>query len=158
VVIVLELCSDHLKIIQNQAQSTYPEECCGLLVGNRSRESKTVVQVHPTENVWNAQAMDEFTQIDPGVKSRTSKRGNYAIAPEDILKVQRLARDRQMGIIGVYHSHPDSPAVPSEFDRAIAWQEYSYIIISVTQGKAGDIRSWCLNDAHEFESEAILVR
>jgi proteasome lid subunit RPN8/RPN11 len=154
---VLELCSEHLRMIKNQAQNSYPDECCGLLLGNVSQKVKTVVQVYPTENVWNAQAMDEFAQIDPGVKSRTSKRGNYAIAPADLLKVQRLARDRQLTIVGVYHSHPDSAAIPSEFDRAIAWQEYSYIIISVLQGKAGDIRSWSLNEAQQFESEAILV-
>ncbi|WP_255349222.1 Mov34/MPN/PAD-1 family protein [Kamptonema formosum] len=57
----------------------------------------------------------------------------------------------------LYHSHPDSRAIPSECDREYAWATYSYIIVEVRQGKAGDIRSWCLDDARRFEAEEILT-
>jgi proteasome lid subunit RPN8/RPN11 len=83
-----------------------------------------------------------------------------------MLKAQKDARDseallrsadRNLDIIGIYHSHPDHPAVPSEFDRAIAWSQYSYIIVSVQQGKACDLKSWSLDDDHQFQPEEILT-
>lgn len=74
-----------------------------------------------------------------------------------MLKVQKEARDRQLDIIGIYHSHPDHPAIPSEFDRLCGWQAYSYIIVSVLQGKARDVLSWSLDDNHQFQPEEIVV-
>jgi proteasome lid subunit RPN8/RPN11 len=74
-----------------------------------------------------------------------------------MLKAQKDARDRNLDIIGIYHSHPDHPAVPSEFDRAIAWQRYSYVIVSVQQGKTCDLQSWSLDDNCQFQSEEILT-
>jgi proteasome lid subunit RPN8/RPN11 len=74
-----------------------------------------------------------------------------------MLKAQKQARDRNLDIIGIYHSHPDHPAVPSEFDRAIAWQQYSYIIVSVQQGKACDLKNWSLDDDHQFQPEEMLT-
>ena len=63
-----------------------------------------------------------------------------------------------MDIIGFYHSHPDHPDIPSEFDREKAWPDYSYIISSIMGGKEGSTRSWLLNDeSHIFEEEKIIV-
>jgi proteasome lid subunit RPN8/RPN11 len=73
------------------------------------------------------------------------------------LRVQKQARDRELDIIGIYHSHPDHPAIPSEFDRAIAWHHYSYIIISVQQGIASDLRSWTLDPHHQFQPEDMIT-
>jgi len=64
-----------------------------------------------------------FSEITGSGKLGTTRRERYSIAPDTLLKVQKQARDRDLDIIGVYHSHPDHPAVPSEFDRAIAWEE-----------------------------------
>jgi len=74
-----------------------------------------------------------------------------------MFKAQKDARDRNLDIIGIFHSHPDHPAVPSEFDRAIAWQQYSYIIVSVQQGKAWELKSWSLDDNHQFQPEELLT-
>jgi proteasome lid subunit RPN8/RPN11 len=137
---VLKLSQEHLQIIRTHAASTYPEECCGIMLGYLANESKTVVQVIPTENAWSEE---------------DSKRRRYTIAPEIMLKVQTYARDRSLSIIGIYHSHPDYPAIPSESDRTQAWQEYSYIIVSVPNGKALELRSWHLDDNHQFQEEAI---
>jgi proteasome lid subunit RPN8/RPN11 len=143
--VLLKLNPEHLQIIQTHAASTYPEECCGIMLGYLANESKTVVQVMPTENAWSGE-----TVLD-------SKRRRYAIAPEIMLKVQIYARSCSLNIIGIYHSHPDYPAIPSESDRVQAWQEYSYIIVSVPNGKAGELKSWHLDDNHEFQEEKIEI-
>jgi proteasome lid subunit RPN8/RPN11 len=139
---LLKLSQEHLQIIRTHAASTYPEECCGIMLGYLANESKSVVEVIPTENAWSGE---------------DSKRRRYAIAPEIMLKVQKQARDRSLSIIGIYHSHPDNPAIPSESDRIQAWQEYSYIIVCVPNGKALELKSWHLDDNHQFQEEKIEI-
>jgi proteasome lid subunit RPN8/RPN11 len=153
---VLKLHSHHLQAIQTHAESTYPEECCGLLLGQRQGDAKTLIEVLPTENSWDDEAADAFESIEGSAELESSKRSRFSIAPEVMLKAQKDARDRQLDIIGIFHSHPDHPAVPSEFDRAIAWQQYSYIIVSVQHGKVCDLKSWSLDDDHQFQPEEIL--
>jgi len=139
---LLKLSQEQIKIIRTHAASTYPEECCGIMLGYLANESKTVVEVIPTENAWSED---------------DNKRRQYTIAPEIMLKVQKQARDRSLNIIGIYHSHPDYPAIPSESDRIQAWQEYSYIIVSVPNGKAAELKSWHLDDNHQFQEEKIEI-
>lgn len=134
------------------AETTYPEECCGIVLGYLTSEGKTVVEVMPTENAWNAETAAEL----PGDDTLDySKRQRYAIAPQVMLQAQKQARDRKLNIIGIYHSHTDHPAIPSEYDQKLAWQEYSYIIVSVHNGKASDMKSWTLDDNHQFQQEVI---
>lgn len=154
---VLKLYAHHLQAIQTHAESTYPEECCGLLLGHLIGDVKTLIDVLPTENSWDAEAADAFQSIEGSAPLESSKRSRFAIAPTVMLKAQKDARDRNLDIIGVYHSHPDHPAVPSEFDRAIAWSKYSYIIVSVQDGLACDLKSWSLDDNHQFQPEDILT-
>jgi proteasome lid subunit RPN8/RPN11 len=149
--VVLKLFPEHLQTISTHAETTYPEECCGIVLGYLTSEGKTVVEVMPTKNAWNAETAADF----PGEDTSFSKRRRYAIAPQVMLQAQREARERNLNIVGIYHSHTDHPATPSEFDRQCAWQEYSYIIVSVQSGKASDIKSWTLDDSHQFQQEAI---
>ncbi|OKH51990.1 Mov34/MPN/PAD-1 family protein [Scytonema sp. HK-05] len=149
---MLKLLPKHLQTMSAHAETTYPEECCGIILGNLTSEGKTVVEVMPTENAWNAETAAEL----PGDDTLDySKRQRYAIAPQVMLQAQREARDSKLNIIGIYHSHTDHPAIPSEYDQKLAWQEYSYIIVSVQNGKAGDIKSWSLDDNHQFQQEVI---
>ncbi len=143
--------------MQTHAESTYPEECCGLLLGHLRGDVKTLVEVLATQNSWGDDEVDDFQSIESSAQRKSSKRNRFSIAPKVMLQAQKDARDRNLDIIGIFHSHPDHPAVPSEFDRAIAWQQYSYIIVSVQQGKACDLKSWSLNDEHQFQPEEILV-
>jgi len=154
---VLKLHSDHFQAMQTHAESTYPEECCGLLLGLLRGDVKTLVEVLPTQNSWGDEGVDDFQAIESSAQRKSSKRNRFSIAPKVMLQAQKDARDRNLDIIGIFHSHPDHPAVPSEFDRAIAWQQYSYIIVSVQQGKACDLKSWSLNDEHQFQPEEILA-
>ena len=153
----LKLTAEHLRLICAHAETTYPQECCGLLLGKRNQEYKTLVEVVATENTWSAQAITSFQEIDANLDLGTNKSSHYTIAPEVMLRVQKQARDRQLDIIGIYHSHPDHPAIPSEFDRVCAWQTYSYMIVSVPQGKADELLGWSLDNNHYFQPEEIVV-
>lgn len=135
---------------------TYPEECCGVLVG-RVQPLATVVEVVPLVNVWGRSAVTaELATVTAEPRSE-SRRRNFAIAPHDLLRVQRQASDRHLAIIGIYHSHPDHPATPSEFDQAIAWPEYDYLILSVQQGRPATLRNWRLNEAHQLVSSPLVI-
>ncbi|MCW5314166.1 hypothetical protein GTQ43_10230 [Nostoc sp. KVJ3] len=148
---MIRLSQEHLQTIRTHAENTYPDECCGIILGHLASEDKIVVEVMPTENAWNTEAATEFL----GEDTAESKRRQYTIAPEVMLKTQKEARDRSLNIIGIFHSHPDHPAIPSECDRLYAWQGYSYIIVSVQNGKAGELQSWSLDKDRQFQAEAI---
>lgn len=145
---MLKLQWDHIQIIRTHAERAYPQECCGILLGQIADNGKTSVEVWQTENVWSTEA-DRYPDRVGTISS------HYAIAPVVLLQAQRQARDRHLEIIGIYHSHPDHPATPSEFDRLYAWQQYSYIIVSVQKGKAGDLLCWSIDARHQFQFEEI---
>lgn len=123
------------------------------MLGQVGDDGKTLVEVWATENDWSAETVAGYPE-DELVASKTRR---YTIAPAVLLQAQRSARDRHLDIIGIYHSHPDNLAIPSEFDRVCAWPQYSYIIVSVKQGKACDLNSWSLDDDHRFQPESILI-
>lgn len=133
---------------------------------------KTMVEVAPLENHWTEGAgaggtdsrskpagapMDNIDNAEPTY----TKHRRYSIAPKDMLRVQKYARAKALSIIGVYHSHPDHVAEPSECDRAQAWPEYAYVIVSVhgkeNGAKAVDVQNWALDLSHQFQPEAIKV-
>jgi len=148
---MIQISPQHLQAMFTHAESTYPEECCGIILGHLAEDGKTVVELISTENAWSSETAESLSGNDMvGSKGR-----RYAIAPQDLLQAQRYARDASLDIIGIYHSHPDYPALPSEFDRLCAWQPYSYIIVSVVNGKACECQSWCLDDSHQFQPETI---
>jgi len=129
----------------DHARAGYSSEICGLLVGWESddRESRTVTEVHRAENL------------------RADRRGDrYELDPKTHLRVQRQARRRGLRIVGVYHSHPDAAAIPSETDRARATEiwgpgpSWSYLIVPVGAEETGQPRSWILTDG-QFVEEAI---
>jgi proteasome lid subunit RPN8/RPN11 len=151
--VVLKLRPTHLQTIRAHAESTYPDECCGIMLGQLGDNSKTLVEIWATENAWSAQTAEAY----PDGELVTSRTRRYTIAPAVLFQAQRYARDRYLDIIGIYHSHPDNPAIPSEFDRVRAWAQYSYIIVSVQQGKACDLNSWSLDDDSRFQPEEILT-
>jgi proteasome lid subunit RPN8/RPN11 len=148
---VLKLSLPQLQTIRSHATSSYPEECCGLLLGKVVNDEKRVVEVIPTRNAWNTEALAWEDSSNHGKVDR------YAIAPQEMLKIQKAARDRYLDIIGIYHSHPNHPAIPSECDRIYAWQQYSYIIVSVVNGECDDVQNWTLDDRHQFQSEMIVA-
>ncbi|MCY7368783.1 MAG: M67 family metallopeptidase [Chamaesiphon sp.] len=140
--------AERLNIIYNHAESIYPEECCGILLGIIAGISKTVSEVIPTINDWQRTVSDEVDR---------NKNSRYTINPSDIFTAQKRARDLQLDIIGFFHSHPDYPAIPSTCDRSQAWETYSYPIISVINGKVSEIKSWVLDSDGIFQLEQIQI-
>lgn len=124
--------------IEKHATATYPEECCGVLVGRRleAADGHVVEKLLPVDN------------------QRQDSRGNrYLIAPETVLAAEKEARRVGSSIVGYYHSHPDHPARPSDFDREHAWPGLSYVIVSVEKGAPADLRSWRLADERDRFAE-----
>jgi proteasome lid subunit RPN8/RPN11 len=158
---VLQLTADHLQQIHTHAERTYPEECCGLLLGqfDRQQSQSRVMEVWPVVNAWSLTVAEELAAIEPAAFTglKTAKTDRYWIDPQDLLKAQRYARDRHMQMIGIYHSHPDHPAQPSECDRRLAWAQYSYVIVSVRDGQSQATHCWNLDANHQFQAEELLI-
>ncbi|MEE3719990.1 M67 family metallopeptidase [Tumidithrix elongata RA019] len=159
----LFLTPEHRLTIQNSAESAYPEECCGLLLGTIDAQDpsiKVVMEVRPMRNAWNEAVARDLqavlpTALDAKGSQAPSKLDRFSIDPQEMLQVQKEARDRGFAIIGIYHSHPNAPAIPSEFDRGVAWQQYSYAIASVMAGQVSEIQSWVLDKKGDFQMEEI---
>ncbi len=148
----------HLAQIYDHALNIYPEECCGLLFGkfDHNLKQKTVIEIWKTENSWQ-NSQENFFLFNQTVKHNNSKKNRFTIASEILFKAQKYASDQELAIIGIYHSHPDYLANPSEFDRAIAWSTYSYIIVSVTKEKVNQVKCWSLDETDQFQQEEILT-
>ena len=86
------------------------------------------------------------------------KRRRFVISLKDYLKAEQFADVNNLQLIGVYHSHPNHPAIPSEHDRVAAQPFFSYIILSVFNNEFDHIRSWQLNDERQFEEEKIFIQ
>ena len=122
------------------AQS-YPYECCGALLGRDETEGREVLRLLPLSN-----------------RRNDSPRNRFELTPDDVRLAEKTARDTGLELLGWYHSHPDAPARPSEFDRAHAWPWYSYIIVSVRGGEPSEMTSWRLQDDRSaYDSEKIEV-
>lgn len=121
--------SDCIHAIREQGETGYPNEICGLLVGNITTDGWTIHEARQVTNLNNERASDRF-QLDPA--------GYQAVDKE--------LRGSGLEIIGVYHSHPDCPAKPSPTDLESAWDGFAYPIISICNGKAADFKCWSLNN------------
>src|SRR5204863_9226113 len=134
---------------------TYPHECCGALLG---RDSSSVLQSDRGSAV--PTPAREILQLFPLVNRRDdSPRNRFSVTAEDVLAAEQAARDQGLEVVGWYHSHPDHPARPSEYDRDHAWPWHSYIIVSVQNGAPQDMTSCRLNDDRKaFSAERIKFR
>lgn len=120
------------------ALNSFPDECCGFLFGAEKENERTISEIVPVNNA-----------------KEGDKKRRFVISPMDYLKAERFAEERGLALLGVYHSHPNHPSLPSEHDRVAAQPYFSYIIISVNHNGFNDIRSWRLNDEFQFEEEKI---
>ncbi len=154
---MLKLNVEHLDAIQRHAAADYPAECCGVLLGNHAGEVKRVTEVSPLANLRHdaARAQEIVPLENP---ERESELNRFLIDPREQLRVEKDARARGLTVLGYYHSHPDHPARPSEYDREHAWPWYSYVIVAVEKGRPRDSRSWVLSeDRSGFQLEQLEV-
>jgi proteasome lid subunit RPN8/RPN11 len=133
--------------IRAHGSQTYPHECCGALLGREELvEGRSIVR--------------EILALFPLINRREdSPQNRFSVTGEDVREAEKAAREKELELVGWYHSHPDHPACPSQYDREHAWPWYSYIIVSIANGKPEDMTSWRLNDdRQEFSCESIEVR
>lgn len=126
------------KIMTDDAIQAFPDECCGFMFGFEDASGNRIVkQALPIHN--------------SAVENRKRR---FEIVPRDYLKGELYATDNDLQFLGIYHSHPNHPAVPSEHDRVAAQPWFSYVIISVGEDGVKNTRSWVLNDNSQFDEEA----
>lgn len=125
----------------NDAAATFPDECCGFLFGRETAEERIIEQVLAVNNA-----------------KEGDKRRRFEITPGDYLGAERYADENNLLLLGVYHSHPNHPAIPSEHDRLAAQPNFSYVILSVINNEYAGLRSWRLNEEEQFEEEKIYDR
>jgi proteasome lid subunit RPN8/RPN11 len=142
----LKISPDLAEKIRQHGVETYPHECCGALLGR---------DANPTIG-----AAREILDLFPLINRREdSPRNRFSVEPRDVIEADKAAQSRGLDVIGWYHSHPDHPAKPSEYDREHAWPWYSYIIVSVHAGVPQDMTSWRLKDERDsYTQETIEIR
>lgn len=139
---VIQISSEVLARVHAHGEQSYPDEGAGFLLGSSGDLMKQVVDILALPNTREADA----------------RHNRYLIAPEDYLNAELTADRLGLSLIGVFHSHPDSPNRPSEYDRDWAQPFFSYIITSVQSGKVVESRSWRLTeDRARFEDEEIKI-
>lgn len=138
---MIVLSQQHIEAINAHGERDYPFECCGLLIGHFLNDGrKEVVETYPISNA----------------REEEAKRNRFLIRPEELLAGERAAMQKGLDVVGFYHSHPDDAAVPSGYDLDHAWPIYSYIIVSVREGSARDLRSWEMeSDRSKFNPEEV---
>jgi proteasome lid subunit RPN8/RPN11 len=126
--------------IRAHGVETYPYECCGALLG--TDDDPLAFDPEAPRKTFR-----EVLGLFPLVNRRDdSPRNRFAVTSEDVREAEKAARALGLDVIGWYHSHPDHPARPSDFDRDHAWPWYSYLIVSVHTGIPKDMTSWRLKD------------
>jgi proteasome lid subunit RPN8/RPN11 len=129
--------------IRSHGAETYPHECCGALLGREIADD-----------------LREIVGLFPLVNRRDdSPRNRFSITSDDVRDAEKSAREQGVDLLGWYHSHPDHPAKPSQYDQDHAWPWYSYVIVSVANGEPQNMTSWRLaDDRSRFTPEDLEIR
>jgi len=130
---VINLTNEIVDQFMKHGESDYPHECCGFILGNFIDEESKGIEYLPASNI-----------------KEENRERRFLIDPMAYQKAEDEADARSLSVISIVHSHPDHPDKPSDFDRDHAWPGFSYIIISIQNGKAESYRSWQLNINREF--------
>ena len=117
------------------------EERCGFLFGHESDENRTITKLISVHNTTSG-----------------DRRTSFAISSKAYLMAEYVAEQEGISLLGIYHSHPNCPATPSEYDRLAAQPYFSYVIISVIEKKLPAMRSWQLNSLNQFNEEQIELK
>ncbi len=138
----LEITRSLLTQIHAHGESAYPEEGAGFLLGAVDEDVRRVTAILTL----------------PNAREDEARHNRYLLTPQDVMRAEDEAESRGLALIGVFHSHPDCPNTPSEFDRDWAMPWFSYIITRVDAGRAVGSRSWRLtHDRSRFEEEIVHV-
>ena len=125
--------------MEEHGQKTYPEECCGILLGSTDGDETVILDVVEIDNL-----------------QEDNRRRRFLITPKQYLQAERAASERNLQLLGFYHSHPDHPAIPSEFDREHALPWFTYIVLSIAHGEAKVMTAWLLSESRDRFNETPL--
>jgi proteasome lid subunit RPN8/RPN11 len=127
--------------IESDGVAAYPNECCGIIYGRIVDRKRIVDELETVPN-----------DFEPGEQYH-----RFSITPATLMKAEKKCTGGKL-VLGFYHSHPDHPARPSEYDRVHGWPFYSYVIVAIHQKKPVDMTSWVLSEATEqFAKQEIAV-
>jgi proteasome lid subunit RPN8/RPN11 len=155
---MLVLSQATLDTIREQGRASYPEECCGLLIGRIEVDRRVALEAVPVLNVWTSDVA--LTEDD----TRHSLRDRFYIPPREYLRVQRAAARQDLDVVGCYHTHPDDRAWPSERDRVGAAgvggsPDFSFVILAVLEGRPADVASALLSaDGQQWLPEELVIQ
>lgn len=131
----VRLTPDVVAAIRDHGCDTYPHECCGALIGRDGVVAESFALPNTT---------------DEGPRRR------FLVRPGDYRAAESHAAAQGKELLGFYHSHPDHPAIPSQYDLDHAWPFFSYVIVSVRDAVARELRSWRLRDDRtQFDEEVV---
>jgi proteasome lid subunit RPN8/RPN11 len=127
--------------IEADGVRAYPNECCGIMFGTDRDGQRDVQRLQTVVNDFDA--AEQFHR--------------FSISPQQLMAAERDASENGQVVLGFYHSHPDHPARPSEYDRTHAWPYYSYVIVSIANRQPVDMTSWLLDEKTETFSRQDIV-
>ena len=135
---MIQFAEDAMELMKTDALSSFPHECCGFIFGCEEEDTRNITVIQEVINI-----------------SEQDQRRRFSISSADYLHAEKFALENNLSLLGIYHSHPNHPAIPSERDRQAAQPFFSYIIISVSDNHVTGIRSWRINAQEQFEEEQI---
>jgi proteasome lid subunit RPN8/RPN11 len=142
---IVELPQKLLRQIEDHGRAAYPNECCGFLLGGVPEPegpTRRILEVRPARNEFEGE-----------------QRRRFVIPPEELRTLERQLEGSDRGVVGYYHSHPDHPAQPSEFDRDHAWPWYTYLITRVSATEQSPTEAFELDpDRREFDCVDLRLR
>ena len=134
----INISKEAVEVINADGIAAFPNECCGFLYGNET-DGRHITLAVPVTNSKDG-----------------DQRRRFEISPLDYLRAEQFALQNDTQLLGVYHSHPNHPAIASQHDLAVAMPYFSYVIVSVMEGEVADLKSWRLKDeVQEFQEEGI---
>ena len=146
---MIRLSHPHRAAICSHGAAEFPNECCGVLLGNVEDGVKHVIEVRQLPNTFEPSAEFERSVVSAAdaIPDRpVGQERRYMVSPDTMFALMREERRTNRKVLGFYHSHPDHPARPSEYDRVWAMPWYSYVIISVLQRNPSEMTCWLLSD------------
>ena len=147
---MIQLSESHLDAIRTHGAATFPNECCGVLLGDVDGDHKMVREVRALANVFEPSAEFETSALPTGAEAsevaEVGQERRYFVSPQEMFALMQEERRTKRKVLGFYHSHPNHPARPSVYDREWASPWYTYIIVSVMDGRPADLTAWQLDD------------
>jgi proteasome lid subunit RPN8/RPN11 len=154
IVPTLQMTAEIAQQIRRHGAQTYPNECCGALLGRDDVDGDVTAPGGVPLPIREIAALFPLTN-----RRQDSPHNRFSVTAEDVRDAEKAAREKKLDVVGWYHSHPDHPARPSQYDREHAWPWYSYVIVSVANGKPTEMTSWRLSDDRsEYACEEIAIR